>query len=79
MLVEPWGNDQFFNALLVLKNGVGVATNPKKLTAHEIANLLTTKVLSKQIRDRAATLADGVRREEGIGKSRPVNRSDVNR
>jgi UDP:flavonoid glycosyltransferase YjiC (YdhE family) len=67
MLVEPWGNDQFFNALLVLKNGVGAAANPKKLTADELANLLAIKVLSERAKDRVAALAEGIRREDGIG------------
>jgi len=66
MLVEPWGNDQFFNALLVLKNGVGVAAHPKKLTARELAHLLAAKVLSQQIKDRVTAIGEGIRREDGI-------------
>ena len=66
MLVEPWGNDQFFNAMLVLKNGAGAAANPKKLSSGEVARLLATKVLSKQAREQVQALAEEIRREDGI-------------
>jgi UDP:flavonoid glycosyltransferase YjiC (YdhE family) len=66
MLVEPWGNDQFFNAMLILKNAVGAAVNPKKLTAGVVAHFIETKVLSQQTVGRVKALAAEIGREDGI-------------
>jgi UDP:flavonoid glycosyltransferase YjiC (YdhE family) len=66
MLIEPCGNDQFFNAGRVLALGVGAAMDPQKLTAEELALVLETKILSPNVKKNAATLGAQIRAERGI-------------
>lgn len=66
MLVEPYGNDQFFNAQRILMLGVGAAMHPHKLTADGIARILKEKVLLPQVRQQALELGAQIRAEDGL-------------
>jgi UDP:flavonoid glycosyltransferase YjiC (YdhE family) len=66
MLVEPYGNDQHFNALLVIKGGIGAAVNPKKVRAAEIARVIQDKVLSAETRRKVVRLASCLNHENGL-------------
>jgi UDP:flavonoid glycosyltransferase YjiC (YdhE family) len=66
MLVEPYGNDQHFNALLVVKGGIGAAVNPKKVRAAEIARVIQDKVLSAETRRKVVRLASCLNHENGL-------------
>ncbi len=69
MLVEPWGNDQFFNAMMVLKCGVGAAVNPKKARSAELARVIEQKVLSRETRECIALMAQRISKEDGTGSA----------
>jgi UDP:flavonoid glycosyltransferase YjiC (YdhE family) len=64
--VEPYGNDQFFNAWRVVKLGIGAAAQPHLLTAEAAARILEKKVLSPAARRRAAALGARILGENGI-------------
>jgi UDP:flavonoid glycosyltransferase YjiC (YdhE family) len=66
MLVEPYGNDQFFNARRVLALGVGSAMHPHKLNATGPARVLAEKVLTADVQRRGAALAASLRGEDGL-------------
>jgi UDP:flavonoid glycosyltransferase YjiC (YdhE family) len=66
MLVEPYGNDQYFNASLVLRNGIGTGVHPGKVRAPELVRLLKQKVLCEETARNAARLAECLNREDGI-------------
>jgi UDP:flavonoid glycosyltransferase YjiC (YdhE family) len=66
MLVEPYGNDQFFNALRVVRLGVGVAAHPHRLTVDGLVRLLGEKVLTDTVRQRASQVAARLRHEDGL-------------
>ena len=66
MLVEPYGNDQFFNARRILALGVGAAMHPHKLTVTGLARVLEEKVLTADVRRRALELATGLQAEDGL-------------
>lgn len=57
LLVEPYGNDQFYNARQVVSLGLGAAVNPHQLTAPALAEVLETRVLTEKNRSRARELA----------------------
>lgn len=66
MLVEPYGNDQFFNAKQVLSLKVGVAMHPHKLTVNGLVNVLKSKVLTDNYRQTAQQVALKFREENGL-------------
>ncbi len=66
MLVEPYGNDQFFNARQILSLGVGAAMHPFKLTATEVARVLQEKVLTPDYKRRAEKVGQKIRNEQGL-------------
>lgn len=66
VVVEPYGNDQFFNALRVVQLGVGVAMRPHRLTAEGLARALETKIAGGSVRTRAAELGARIRQERGL-------------
>ena len=66
LLIEPWGNDQFFNAWMVVKGGLGAAVNPKKATPVELARILDEKVLSDDVIRRAGDIAQQLTTEDGM-------------
>lgn len=69
MLVEPYGNDQFFNAQRVLTLGVGAAAHPKKISADGLAQLLAQRVLTPECRARTQALGALLRQEDGTGRA----------
>lgn len=66
MLVEPYGNDQFFNALQVVRRGLGAAMDPTKATVESLAQILSQKVLTAECRTRAQNVAGIMRQEDGL-------------
>jgi UDP:flavonoid glycosyltransferase YjiC (YdhE family) len=66
MLVEPYGNDQFFNARRVLALGVGGAMHPHKLTVVGLTRMLEERVLTPEVRRRALELGARLREEDGL-------------
>jgi UDP:flavonoid glycosyltransferase YjiC (YdhE family) len=66
MLVEPYGNDQFFNARRVLGLGVGAAMHPHKLTATGLTRILEEKVLTADVRRNALELGARLQAEDGL-------------
>jgi len=67
LLVEPYGNDQFYNALLVKKLGYGSAMNPLRLTAENVARVLSEKVFPT--REGLAGAQALIRKEDGLGRA----------
>jgi UDP:flavonoid glycosyltransferase YjiC (YdhE family) len=65
MLIEPLGNDQFFNAARILKLQVGAAVHPHKITADSLARVLENKVLNEQTRQHTRALGEKIRAEDG--------------
>ncbi|MEM7061696.1 MAG: glycosyltransferase [Cyanobacteria bacterium P01_B01_bin.77] len=66
MLVEPFGNDQFFNAKQIIFHKVGAAMHPMRLQADEVAQVLQNKVLTAEYRQRATVLGTKIRDEMGL-------------
>jgi UDP:flavonoid glycosyltransferase YjiC (YdhE family) len=66
MLVEPYGNDQFFNARRVLRLGVGAAMHPHKLTALGLTRILDEKVLTADVQRNALELGARLQAEDGL-------------
>ncbi len=69
LLIEPYGNDQMFNALRVVQLGAGAAVHPHRATADGIARVLSDKVLSRAARERAAELARRLAHEQGLARA----------
>ena len=67
--LEPYGNDQMFNALRVVQLGAGAAVHPHRATADGIARVLRDKVLSRAARERAAELARRLAHEQGLARA----------
>lgn len=65
-LVEPHGNDQFYNARQVVALGAGAAVNPHRLSASGLAEVLRREVLTKEKSARAGALADLLAAEPGV-------------
>ncbi len=66
MLIEPYGNDQFFNARQVLLHGVGAAMHPGQLSVDGVARILEEKVLSPAYRSRACDMGARIAAEQGL-------------
>jgi UDP:flavonoid glycosyltransferase YjiC (YdhE family) len=66
MLVEPYGNDQFFNARRALRLGVGAAMHPHKLTVTGLTRILDEKVLTADVRRHALELGARLQAEDGL-------------
>ncbi len=69
MLIEPLGNDQFFNAARILKLQAGAAAHPHKITANGLARLLANKVLSAETRQHTRALGGKIRAEDGAANA----------
>jgi UDP:flavonoid glycosyltransferase YjiC (YdhE family) len=69
MLVEPLGNDQFFNAKQILNLKVGTAAHPHKITPEGLANILKHKVLTPEVRDRVELLGAKIRAENSLDQA----------
>lgn len=66
VLVEPYGNDQFFNAMLIKSHGYGTAVHPHRLTAEGLARAIREKLLTPGTRERARAAAAIIRKEDGL-------------
>jgi UDP:flavonoid glycosyltransferase YjiC (YdhE family) len=66
MLVEPYGNDQFFNASRAVKLGIGAAAHPRWMTPEALAEVLKSKVLSSETCKRVRKLADALSSDPGV-------------
>lgn len=66
MLIEPYGNDQFFNAGRAVKLGIGAAAHPRGMTPEALAELLENKVLSPETCRRVRTLAEDMSTDPGV-------------
>ncbi len=66
ILVEPYGNDQFYNAKRVLELAVGAAAHPFRSNARSIARLLEERVLTRACKRNAETLKERMAGEDGL-------------
>ena len=66
MLVEPYGNDQFFNASRVVHYQVGAAMHPNQLRVPDLARLLESKVMARETRQNSKELGKKIRAEPGL-------------
>ncbi len=66
MLVEPYGNDQFFNAKQIVFHGVGAAIHPMDLQVDELTRVLRNKVLTSGYKQRAVKMGAKIRQEAGL-------------
>lgn len=66
VIVEPFGNDQFFNANRTAELGVGVALHPFEATEADLAEAIQA-ARSKQARLRVRLLGRKLRDEDGVG------------
>ncbi|MHB8836768.1 MAG: glycosyltransferase [Candidatus Methylomirabilia bacterium] len=69
ILVEPYGNDQVYNARRVHELGVGAAVHPFKVPARGLADVLATRVLVPEARRRAERIGKGLAAEDGIARA----------
>jgi UDP:flavonoid glycosyltransferase YjiC (YdhE family) len=67
--VEPYGNDQFYNARQVLALGLGAALHPHRLTAEGLARILAEKVLVADCRARVEAFGARLRAEDGLTRA----------
>jgi UDP:flavonoid glycosyltransferase YjiC (YdhE family)/GT2 family glycosyltransferase len=66
LLIEPYGNDQFFNARRVLELGVGASMHPHKLTVDGLVRVIGEKVLDPAVRRRAQEIGTRIANEDGL-------------
>ncbi|NJM07426.1 glycosyltransferase, partial [Candidatus Gracilibacteria bacterium] len=66
LLIEPFGNDQFFNAAQVTRLQVGVAVHPLRLNAEGLGRVLRDKVLQPLVRQRAEVIGARLSGEDGL-------------
>ncbi|MFM8322927.1 MAG: glycosyltransferase [Chloroflexota bacterium] len=69
LLIEPFGNDQFYNARQVSRLGVGTSAHPFESSADELARLLERQVLSAPARRRAGQVGEQLRAERGADEA----------
>lgn len=69
MLVEPYGNDQYFNARRAIELEIGAAVHPHKLNAASLAWILKEKVLSDKIKANISKLSKKINKENGINNA----------
>src|SRR5262245_49566789 len=69
MLVEPYVNDQFFNAGRAQTLGVGGVVDPHGLTVEHLRRVLDEIVLTDETRRRAEQLGSQIRAEDGLSRA----------
>ncbi len=70
MLIEPFGNDQLYNASRVSANlRAGAAMHPFKMTVDGLVKALREEVLTPECRRRVEALGDKMRSENGVKKA----------
>lgn len=66
LLIEPFGNDQFFNALRVAQLGVGATVHPFKTSAESMADAIATRVLTPGCRRKCEKIGARISAEHGL-------------
>jgi hypothetical protein len=66
ILVEPYGNDQFYNALLVKRFGYGAVVHPHRLKPETLAQVIQEKLFDSATRERVSEAADVIQKENGL-------------
>ncbi len=66
LLIEPYGNDQFYNAHRVTELGVGASLSPFRSTVTDLSQVLNDYVLTPAVRGRAQALGAQLRGEDGV-------------
>jgi UDP:flavonoid glycosyltransferase YjiC (YdhE family) len=69
MVIEPYGNDQFYNARQVVALGLGAAMHPHRLTPAGLARVIREKVLQPECRARVEALGAVIRAEDGLTRA----------
>jgi UDP:flavonoid glycosyltransferase YjiC (YdhE family) len=69
MLVEPYGNDQHFNAGRIAALGVGAAVDHRLLTSENLADALARFVLTGEARAAADELRRAIDSEHGVTRA----------
>lgn len=69
ILVEPYGNDQVYNARRVHDLGVGAAVHPFKVPARGLADILASRVLVPETRRRAERVGAALAAEDGVARA----------
>jgi UDP:flavonoid glycosyltransferase YjiC (YdhE family) len=69
MLVEPYGNDQHFNAGRIAALGVGAAVDHRLLTSENLADALARFVLTGEARAAAGELGRAIDAEHGLTRA----------
>lgn len=67
VLVEPFGNDQFYDADRVVALGAGLAVNPFEITVDRLVLLLGEILNTPQFRRRAKLVGGRIAAEDGLG------------
>jgi UDP:flavonoid glycosyltransferase YjiC (YdhE family)/glycosyltransferase involved in cell wall biosynthesis len=67
LLIEPFGNDQMYNASRVADLGVGAVMHPFRMTAEGLARVLREKVLTPSCRAQARSVGVRIGAEDGLG------------
>jgi UDP:flavonoid glycosyltransferase YjiC (YdhE family) len=65
-LVEPYCNDQFYNAGRIAALGVGAAADHRRLTPENLAGALSHHVLTEAVRRRAEAIGGLIGSEDGL-------------
>lgn len=65
LLLEPFGNDQFFNANRVHELGVGAVLNPFTNTPEKIAKAISNILREPRVRIKLGILSEKLRNEDG--------------
>lgn len=63
MVIEPLGNDQFFNAKRVLKLKIGTAIHPRRVTPDGLAKVLENKIFTTETQNHVHNLGEKIRAE----------------
>jgi len=77
MVIEPYGNDQFYNARQVVTLEIGAAMHPHRLSSAGLARVLHEKVLQPECRARVKAIGAVLRAEDGLAlRMRPAGTVD---
>ncbi len=66
LLIEPYGNDQFYNADRVIDLGVGGVISPFRSTVGELTQILNDYILTPGCRERAQAIGAQLGAEDGV-------------
>ena len=79
VLVEPFGNDQFFNANQVLRLGAGAALSPYEAGYRELSQAIGNRLLNDACRERTRKVGEQIRKENGLHNACKMIRRYLNR